>query len=223
MTEQQYVYYPVMVLWSGGLDSTAALYKMLRDERERDVFAVWMDYSTAENRRTAEMNAIRRLMPKLQAVRPFMFIPVGQDFGALPRSPTDLHVYSFVAAQVARTIAFEFGKKISAVVSGLMRDDRDESWAARRAVAEKIMHACFSDIPPLEPRWEFPVFDMTKADEIRLVGVDIYRLTWSCRTPVVDPAAREMKRCGACSTCQKLAIAEAELGIENPEQRTEAA
>ena len=194
----------LLVLWSGGLDSTAALYQVLKTT-DRDVLAVWMDYHTREGRRDAESRAVQALLPRLQMIRPFRFMTVGQDFAALGHTPVDLHVYSFVAAQIAR------GTGIRRIASGLMAEDKDPGWAERRHVANAILDACFADRPDQKPQWEFPVEHMTKEDEIRLIGRDLYDLTWSCRWPVNTSLGP--RRCNECPTCKRLIAAEMAIGI----------
>lgn len=194
----------LLLLWSGGLDSTAALYKVLK-ETDRDVLAVWMDYRTREGRRDAELRAVQALLPRLQMIRPFRLLTIGQDFSALINTPADLHVYSFVAAQIVRATG------IRRIASGLMSEDKDEDWAERRRVANAILEACLLDKPEKKPQWVFPVEHLTKEDEIRLIGRDLYDLTWSCRWPVNTSLGP--RRCNECPTCKRLIAAEMAIGI----------
>jgi 7-cyano-7-deazaguanine synthase in queuosine biosynthesis len=207
----------MLVMLSGGLDSTAALYKILV-ETDHPVIAHFIDYRTNTRRHEAEARAVAGIVPWLRNnVRDFTLQTTTQDYTAVGRELVDLHMYAFTAAQVIRFSTVP----ILAVVSGLIKTDREarggtgndrlspqSSWENRRAVANAVFAACLSDIPN-PPSWHFPCYDLTKADELRLLPPALAALTWSCRRPVI--VGSTIAVCQTCHSCRDLEEARAEL------------
>lgn len=192
-----------LMLVSGGLDSTTAAFKLLR-ETDDDIHIHFIDYRTDHHRHRAEAQAVARLIPKWREVREFEYTSTKQDYSKLG-SPVDLHMYCFTAAQVVRMRPEQM--RFDRVATGLVRNDRAIQWAHRRAVAESIFNACLADWPEDErPTWCYPCFDMTKADAIKYLGPELYALTWSCRRPI--EVGESYARCGECLTCNQLHEAE---------------
>ena len=198
-----------LLLLSGGLDSTTAAVKLLR-ETDHDLHLHFIDFRTVYHRHRAEAQAVSKLLPHLRKIREFEFSSTLQDYSKLG-SPTDLHMYSFTAAQVTR---MHRAPKIDHVATGLMKGDRDVAWEHRRAVANAIFDACLADIEPAErPVWLFPCLDLSKSEEIAILGPELYRLTWSCRRPI--EVGESYARCGACGTCRQIDTAEIEAGLHD--------
>jgi 7-cyano-7-deazaguanine synthase in queuosine biosynthesis len=196
-----------LVLLSGGLDSTTAAVKLLR-ETDDDLHLHFIDFRTDRHRHRAEAVAVARLLPHLRAIRSFAFSSTQQDYSRLG-SPVDLHMYCFTAAQLVRMLR---NWKVDRIATGLMRGDRDVAWEHRRRVANAIFDACLADLPPDDrPTWFFPCLDLSKAEEMAYIGVELFRLTWSCRRPI--EAGDSFARCGTCGTCRQIAFAEVETGL----------
>lgn len=194
-----------LMLVSGGLDSTTAAFKLLR-ETDDEIHIHFIDYRTDHHRHRAEAAAVARLLPHWRAEREFEFSTTVQDYTRLG-GPVDLHMYCFTAAQIVRMLSRRW--PVDQVATGLVKNDRALSWEHRRRVANAIFDACLSDFDPANrPSWIFPCFELTKADEIAYLGPALYSMTWSCRFPIEIGDA--YARCGHCVTCNQLAVAETE-------------
>jgi 7-cyano-7-deazaguanine synthase in queuosine biosynthesis len=196
-----------LALLSGGLDSTTAVVKILR-ESDDELHLHFIDFRTDRYRHRAEAAAVVSLLPHLRAIRPFEFSSTQQDYTRLG-SPVDLHMYCFTAAQLVRMLR---PWKADRVATGLMRGDRDLAWEHRRRVANAIFDACLADFPADDrPSWFFPCLDLSKAEEMAYLGPELSRLTWSCRRPI--EVGESFSRCGTCGTCRQIAMAEIEAGL----------
>ncbi len=78
-----------LLLLSGGLDSTTAAVKLLR-ETDDDLHH-FIDFRTGYHRHRAEAQAVSRLLPRLREIRDFEFSSTLRDYSKLG-SPTDLHI-----------------------------------------------------------------------------------------------------------------------------------
>lgn len=193
-----------LVSLSGGLDSTTALYKILT-ETDKRVHVHHVRYITKQNRHDREAQAVSQIVPHLrQTVRDFDFSQSIQDYSGVGHgTPHDLHMYSFALSQVVRLL---HPQRFIAVVTGLVSSDITPEWRERRKVANALFDAAFADYATPAPQWLFPCVEMTKAEEISLIGPYLYNLTWSCRRPIQIGEA--YAACGRCKTCLETAAAE---------------
>lgn len=193
-----------LVSISGGLDSTAALFKIL-SETDKKVHVHHVRYITAQNRHERESAAVTRIVPYLrQTIRDFEFSQTVQDYSGVGWGiPHDLHMYSFALSQVVRLL---HPQRVIAVVTGLVSSDINEEWKLRRKTANAIFEAAFTDYQTPPPPWLFPCAELTKAEEMELIGPHLYSLTWSCRRPI--QIGESYAACGKCKTCLETAAAE---------------
>ena len=87
-------------MFSGGLDSTVALVKML-DETNDNLHVHHIEYHNTEGRAEAEKIAVSKIVPYCQKIRLFKFTTTIQDYTQL-FCPFDMHVTRFTAAQICR-------------------------------------------------------------------------------------------------------------------------
>ena len=186
-----------LVMFSGGLDSTAMLVRLLaQDEDELRVHHIRM--VNREGRDGAEQRAVEAILAWCRAhYRPFRYSESALDFSELAAIPIDYLSIAFVACQVA----IDTPRCTRIAVGSLSTDTDIVNRSARQQRVFQEMYACYRARKLGEPevRWVFPVYDTPKADLARGLPPELLDLTWSCRRPVRSEGG--WKPCGACKAC----------------------
>ena len=197
-----------LVMFSGGMDSTAMLVKLLaQSEDALRVHHIHM--VNREGRADAERAAVEAIVAWCRGrFRPFRYSESGLDFASLEAIPIDYLSIAYVACQVA--IDTPGCDRIA--VGSLSRDTDIVNRSARQRQVFDAMHACYRARKLGEPKveWIYPVYDLTKAQVGALLPPELARLTWSCRRPVAKPGG--WAPCGSCKAC----LARAGVYLENP-------
>ena len=184
-------------MYSGGLDSTAMLVKLLAGSRdELRVHHIRMD--NREGRAAAEQAAVEKILAWCRArYRPFRYSESGLEFAQLEAIPIDYLSIAFVACQVA----IDTPGCARIAVGSLSRDTDIANRSARQRRVFDAMYQCYRARKLGEPQveWIYPVYDCSKSDIAALVPPEIRDLTWSCRRPVPVPGG--FRPCGACKAC----------------------
>lgn len=181
---------------SGGLDSTAVLYKLLKETRE-PIHVHHIVLRNAQRRWEVENQACKRILLWCkQNLRDFK--TTVSTFGFTHFSNFicwDNDVVRFTAAQIAQD-----NPDILYVALGkCLDDDIDGSFDARSEQSKRIWEACFHSYPYHIPEIIRPVSKMTKGQLWNYLPEKLRKMTWSCRTP--DLSGKEPKICGSCKTC----------------------
>jgi 7-cyano-7-deazaguanine synthase in queuosine biosynthesis len=211
-------YYPAMttlVMFSGGMDSSAMLLKLLtQSEDELRVHHISM--ANREMRARAEGYAAERIIAYCrQRYRPFQYSESGLDFTGLQAIPIDYLSIAYVACQVA--IDTPGCNRIA--VASLSRDTDIVNRSARQRQVFEAMYACYRARKLGEPNvaWIYPVYECTKSQIAEMLPPELAALTWSCRRPVARGAG--WTPCGACKAC----LARRDVSLQNSAQgRTQA-
>jgi 7-cyano-7-deazaguanine synthase in queuosine biosynthesis len=186
-----------LVMFSGGMDSTAMLVRLLtREQDELRVHHIRM--VNREGRDGAEQAAVEAILAYLRAhYRPFRYSESGLDFSELAAIPIDYLSIAYVACQVAIDTP-----RCNRIAAGSLSTDTDiVNRSARQQRVFQEMYACYRARKLGEPevRWIFPVYDTAKAELARELPPALLDLTWSCRRPV--RSANGWLPCGACKAC----------------------
>jgi 7-cyano-7-deazaguanine synthase in queuosine biosynthesis len=181
-------------MFSGGLDSTAMLVKLLVESAD-DLRVHHIRMVNREGRERAEQRAVEAIVAHCRArYRPFRYSESGLDFSALEAIPIDYLSIAFAACQVAIDTP-----RCDRVAIGALASDTDiANRTARQKRVFEAMYECYRARKLGEPRIElvFPVYDTPKAELAAALPQELLDLTWSCRTP------REgFTPCGACKAC----------------------
>jgi 7-cyano-7-deazaguanine synthase in queuosine biosynthesis len=186
-----------LVMFSGGLDSTAMLVKLLaQSEDELRVHHIRM--ANNEGREGAEQRAVESIVAWCRDhYRRFRYSESGLDFRGLEAIPIDYLSIAFVACQVA--IDTPGCNRIA--VASLARDTDIENRSARQRRVFDSMYECYRYRKLGEPdmRWIYPVYDATKADLAASLPRELMAMTWSCRRPV--RRGERWVPCEACKAC----------------------
>ena len=186
-----------LVMFSGGLDSTAMLVKLLaQSQDELRVHHIRM--ANREGRAAAEQAAVEAILAWCRhRYRPFRYSESGLDFTALEAIPIDYLSIAYVACQVA--IDTPGCDRIA--VASLSRDTDIVNRSARQRQVFDAMYACYRARKLGEPRveWLYPVYDCSKAEVAKMLPPELAELTWSCRRPVARSPG--WAPCGTCKAC----------------------
>lgn len=189
-----------MVLWSGGIDSTAVLKKYLQDT-DHEIVAVKIVYYTKDRvvnmRMDKELSAIDKLKPKLMSIREFAYhrIDVNMPNGA---RGADLPIFGSMCVYPA----YSFGCR--EIVIGFVSDARAEQFGyVNDMIGDLNGIAEFQHLHNLHywdwcPEFVLTQFYAPKSDYINSLGA-LVADCWFCRNPELDDG---VNGCGECVTCK---------------------
>ena len=184
-------------MFSGGLDSTAMLVKLLAETAD-ELRVHHIRMANKEGRADAEQRAVAAIVAWCRdRYRPFRYSESGLDFAALEAIPIDYLCIAFVACQVA----IDTPRCNRIAVAALARDTDIENRSARQRRVFDTLYECYRARKLGEPevRWIYPVYHATKQELAASLPPELVRLTWSCRRPVQEGAG--WRACGACKAC----------------------
>ncbi len=196
-----------VVLWSGGVDSTGALYKILKDYDD-DVVAHHIHFINNQNRWRAEKKSVDKMIPWLRKnVRDFEYSESAIEM--------DLNFigWDIMHAMYIGGIVIESEKRkdwkckdierYKLVLGDNAEDFNSYQWktpiAQLLAIITSLKHPQKSqDIPYL---WQI-MAKTSKEDIWDLLPDFLKENIWGCRTPESD--AGKWVECGKCVTCKDL-------------------
>lgn len=184
-------------MFSGGLDSTAMLVKLLSESRD-ELRVHHIRMQNREMRAQAEGSAVERILAWCrERYRSFRSSESGLEFSQLEAIPIDYLSIAFVACQVA----IDTPGCTRIAVGSLSRDTDIVNRSARQRRVFELMYECYRarKLGEAQVEWVYPVYECSKADIAALVPAEIRDLTWSCRRPVPVPGG--FRPCGACKAC----------------------
>lgn len=189
-----------LVMFSGGLDSTAMLFKLLTETPD-DLRVHHLRMVNREGRARAEQDAVESIVAWCKTrYRPFRYSESGLDFSGLEAIPIDFMSIAYVACQVAidtpgctriavGTLARDLDevKRSVSVIQRRIFDTMYQVYRARKVGEEKV-------------EWIYPVYELSKAQVASLLPPELRALTWSCRRPLVTSSGYQI--CGICKPCR---------------------
>jgi len=200
-----------LVMFSGGLDSTAMLLKLLAgpgEEMRTELRVHHIRMVNREGRDRAESRAVESIVSYCRArYRPFRYSESALDFSGLEAVPIDYLSIAFVACQVA--IDTPGCDRIA--VGALSTDTDIVNRCARQRRVFDAMYECYRARKLGEPdvAWIYPVYECTKSQIAEMLPPELAALTWSCRRPVARGAG--WAPCGACKAC----LARRDVSLQN--------
>ena len=184
-----------LAMFSGGLDSTAMLVKLLAETSD-ELRVHHIRMVNKEKRDAAEQRAVESIVAWCRKrYRPFRYSESGLDFSSLEAIPIDYISIAFVACQVA--IDTPGCNRIA--VGSLSTDTDIVNRSARQKRVFDEMYACYRARKLGEPQveWIYPVYHAPKTVLAAALPPELVDLTWSCRTPLDG-----LQPCGACKACR---------------------
>ena len=181
----------MIVMWSGGIDSTFKLAYLLR-ETEYQIHAHHVNIVNHEGRARSERAACTALRRRLKALRAFAYTESTVDHSEHDKIPFDMAIVAFEAGVVARSAD---GRRVEPFTHWTIGTHKAEGHFQRRfdLYEPMVIAVCFPG--------DYPAFEMgkvvTKAEEIAyLEDLGLLRDCWYCRFP------RTGRACGQCGTCK---------------------
>jgi len=187
-------------MFSGGMDSTAMLVKLLAQSRD-ELRVHHIRMANKEGRAGAEQQAVEAILAWCRRrYRSFRYSESGLDFTALEAIPIDYLSIAYVACQVAIDTP-----GCNRIAVGTLARDLDE---IKRSVCEAQrrvfggLYDCYRARKLGEPsiEWIYPVYSLSKPQIASLLGPELLSMTWSCRRPVKGRSGQEA--CGKCKPCR---------------------
>lgn len=199
-----------MVLWSGGVESTSLLLRLLH-ETDWEVCAHFIYMENIEGRANYEDRAVENLLPLLQKVRAFEFTrskvslcdgkAVAWDYAvqyALGLAVLDyLRCGSILRAGCLEDDWEHYRNSVTGEYTLVRLDPTPGASHRRRA---KLL-AAGTDKSPDELAPYLPSYALPKACHMSYLGKVLSSLTWSCRTPIRGEA------CWKCHSCRERSAA----------------
>ena len=186
-----------LVMFSGGLDSTAMLVQLLTEAQD-ELRVHHIRMANREQRAAAEQTAVERIVAWCrERYRAFRYSESALDFTELEAIPIDYLCVAFVACQVA----IDTPRCNRVAVASLARDTDIENRSAHQRRVFDAMYECYRYRKLGEPevRWIYPVYHATKRELAGTLPRELVELSWSCRRPV--PVGGAFRPCGACKAC----------------------
>ena len=187
-----------LAMFSGGLDSTAMLVRLLAGTQE-ELRVHHVRLVNREGRAEAEQAAVERIVAWCRRnCRPFRYSESALDFSALEAIPIDYMAIAYVACQVA----IDTPGCTRIAVGTLARDTDEANRSARQRRVFQTMYECYRarKLGEENIEWIYPVHALSKPEVAALLPPELIALTWSCRTPVRTPSG--FRACGACKACR---------------------
>ena len=200
-----------LLMFSGGLDSTAALYKLLTGGGD-DLRVHHVHMINREGRARAERDASAAIIEWCRAnCRPFQYSESTIDFGLLQAIPIDYVSIAYAACQVAIDTPGCNRIAVGTLAADLDEIKRKVSASQRRAF--EAMYACYRErkLGAADLQWIYPVYEMSKTQVVASLPEPLRAVAWSCRRPVAS--ADGYRICGECKPCRRRREVAAELNV----------
>lgn len=187
---------------SGGIDSTAALYKTLKENPDKNfvVFRIDMVHGTSGHRTTQEAAATERIIRWLDenGLSNFAFRDLRIDYSSLGMTPP---VWDSEVVNFAASLIIQAKPEIEVFFDGAIKDDfADPGFQGRLDKIADILYL-HTGKPKEELEILFPLAEMTKYEVMKSIPAELLGLTWSCRYPkIVGPWT--FGRCHECPQCK---------------------
>jgi 7-cyano-7-deazaguanine synthase in queuosine biosynthesis len=183
-----------LVLLSGGVDSTAMLYKYLTETSKKiHVHHIAIDGQYG-NRSGVEFEHVTRIVNWLRAnTRDFEFSYSSIEMNGVYNTTTHV-MYAMMAALKC------ISDGIPVVASGRIATDKTIMGEHSFHMAKQIFAAATQNMMQAPPEWVIPLEHMCKRDIIRSIPRELFALTWSCQYPVSKgDTHHECRKCIGCA------------------------
>ncbi len=193
--------YRGIIPFSGGIDSTAALYLTLTQYPQDNwlVFKVNLWNGSSASRTVKEEQAVNNILDELrkQGINNFTYKRLSFDYSQLGSPPIwDSEAVNFAAATCIRAYP-----EISELIEGAIADDYlQQGFEERLNQIEKILYL-LSEKTPKTLQIVFPLKNMNKYAVMKSIPAALLPLTWSCRYPE-GGQNWQLQRCHKCTPCQ---------------------
>lgn len=212
----------ILLMFSGGLDSTYLLYHLLK-ETKNPIHVHHISFRVKpEPRWEAEDDACRKIVEYCKKnYRDFDYSESKyefMDFDKYLGKDTDIQLA--IAVRVAPNIAIDINKKVIITIGACFEDIKEQK--KRNEINNKILKALLDGIDNKNIKNKiyndiyFPLIEdlkYSKIDMIKNMPYKLYKMTWSCRKPIKDKNGN-FNKCGRCHSCKDNINAVKELKLK---------
>lgn len=179
----------ILLMFSGGLDSTGVFYKLIKEKEKLHVHH--MNLINKENRCEAEKIAVKRICEYMKNIGEFDYSESTHEMPTINKSfAYDSDLYNLVAGSICSC-----NPKIKFVALGLTKSDLSSSVSNRITRGNKIFESFNTNA-----KKTYPLVDKTKKEIYDNLPKELINLTWSCRTPIYNNG---IHKCGKCKSCKE--------------------
>ena len=182
----------LLLMFSGGLDSLAALHLLLTTQSE-PIHVHHVHLHNVEGRTEAERTAVDKVRRYYaETGKPLDYSESNVQYPSVNgQFFYDTDVTRFMGGYIASRAP------ILGVAYGRTADDVADSSLSERTRTGNEIFKVLTDVPML-----FPVVHMTKQECYDFLPAELRELAWSCRRPVYQ--ASGIVACGKCKTCKAM-------------------
>ncbi len=190
-----------IIPFSGGIDSTAALYSTLikNPDKKYLVFHIDIINATSGNRYILEKKAVQNILTYLleNSISNFCFKSLSIDYSNFDIPLVwDSEVVNFMAAMIVQD-----KPEIEEFIEGAIWDDyQEEGFKERLMKIASIFYTC-SGRTENDFKFSFPLKNLKKHEVMRLIPHELLKVTWSCRYPEIG-LPYTLVRCHKCPPCK---------------------
>jgi 7-cyano-7-deazaguanine synthase in queuosine biosynthesis len=194
--------YRILCMYSGGIDSTGMLYKLLTDKQysDYDIHVHFVVNMNREKRYVAEMLAVKNCLAWFRNnCRSFIYTENTMDFSFLKGAfPWDSDIINFTAGEIVILSSYLY----KYVTIGQTKTDFERiNDTTRINKTRKILDLLLS-IYDKKVEKIYPLIDLTKTEIWNMIPVELRKNTWSCRNPIYVDGIPVV--CGKCITCNEM-------------------
>lgn len=183
----------VLLMFSGGLDSTGAFWKLIKDGRKVHVYHMHLE--NKEKRTKAEAIAVSKILEYMSSIGEFQYSESSHSYPSYNGNFIwDSDISSFMAGTICAA-----SPNLKEVAFGRTASDNSEANGMSRRIerGNKILEALCS------AKKIYPVMDLTKQQIWEMLPEELRNIAWSCRRPIYKD--NEIVPCGGCITCHSMA------------------
>jgi hypothetical protein len=193
-----------IVMFSGGIDSTYTLVKLLRETD--DVLLVHhINFVNIERRYEVEADRCRRIVDICRRIyRTFQYTESTLDHRAFQFFGFDMIAVGFEGGLVAHSNRVRTSRMPDRWTIGNCSEELTPEYVAAAGSSpsrwQHVLACLAANCFPHQPPTYFNEPVVTKREEIDYLPPEIRALTWTCRAPVF--VSGEPAECGICLTCK---------------------
>ena len=196
----------ILLMLSGGLDSTGALWQLLQDKDNR-IHLHHLYLLNKEKRAEAEQQSVRNILSyisksyKVKYSESYHEYPYYSHLSSIHTNEMiinqnfmfDSDMYNFIAGTICSCLP-----KIKRVAIGRTKSDDNPEVRERASRGNELLKLFAPNLEKV-----YPIDHLTKGEVYGMLPEELRNMTWSCRTPI-NIGESIFKECGECKTCLEL-------------------
>jgi len=199
----------ILCMFSGGIDSCSALYRLLYNPEYIDnpIVVHHINLINRENRARAEGVAMSSILKFFKKNAPKSFLYTESTFDTMgfaplhsEKFPYDMDTVAFIAGNICRA-----RDSIKYIATGRNQTDNKEGGEnyQKRIRKYKGILKSMLELENSNAQFFYPMLDVTKEQAFKLLPPEIQDSVWWCRRPVYDEN-KNAHPCKKCVTCLKV-------------------